>query len=162
MSIFLVDSVIFVSSLSRDPSHLAYSAIVFALFVVGINISLCHCVHYYYLHKLMVTLFFKVWYIVSKCSLIDVPLLPFSGETQKSLAYQFRVSRNLVCSIIPEVCQAIYQVQTPTYLKMPSTIEEWQQIASDYFSQWQFPMCIRALDRKRILVQKLANTGSQF
>lgn len=45
---------------------------------------------------------------------------------------------------------------------MPSTIEEWRQIASDYFSQWQFPMCIGALDGKRILIKKKANTGSQF
>ncbi|MPC71654.1 hypothetical protein E2C01_065939 [Portunus trituberculatus] len=65
---------------------------------------------------------------------------------QKSLAYQFPVSRNLVCRIIPEVCQAIYQVLKPTYLKMPSTTEEWQQIASNYYWQWLFPMCLGALD----------------
>ncbi|XP_045129971.1 uncharacterized protein LOC123515455 [Portunus trituberculatus] len=85
-----------------------------------------------------------------------------SGETQKSLAYQFWISRNLVCSIILEVCQAIYQVLKTTYLRMPNTTEEWRQIASDYFSQWQFPMCIGALDGKRVLVQKPANSGSKF
>ncbi|XP_045111040.1 uncharacterized protein LOC123504521 [Portunus trituberculatus] len=84
------------------------------------------------------------------------------GETQKSLAYQFRISRNLVCSIIPEVCQAIYQVLKTTYLCMPNTTEEWRQIASDSFSQWQFPMCIGALDGKRVLVQKPANSSSKF
>ncbi|XP_045126554.1 uncharacterized protein LOC123513458 [Portunus trituberculatus] len=51
-----------------------------------------------------------------------------SGETQKSLAYQFRISRNLVCSIIPEVCQAIYQVLKTTYLRMPNTTEEWRRL----------------------------------
>ncbi|XP_045132826.1 uncharacterized protein LOC123517062 [Portunus trituberculatus] len=85
-----------------------------------------------------------------------------TGEMQKSLAYQFPVSRNLVCRIIPEVCQAIYQVLKPTYLKMPSTTEEWQQIASNYYWQWLFPMCLGALDGKRILIQKPSNTGSQF
>lgn len=45
---------------------------------------------------------------------------------------------------------------------MPSTTEEWRQIASDYFTQWQFPMCIGALDGKRILLQKPNNTGSEF
>ena len=45
---------------------------------------------------------------------------------------------------------------------MPSTLEEWRQIASDYFSQWQFPNCIGELDGKRILIQKPANTGSEF
>lgn len=44
-----------------------------------------------------------------------------TGESQKSLVMQFKISRNLVCAIIPEVCRAIYEVLRPTYLKMPTT-----------------------------------------
>lgn len=45
---------------------------------------------------------------------------------------------------------------------MPNTMQEWNKIAGEYFSHWQFPMCIGAIDGKRILLEKPANSGSEF
>lgn len=78
------------------------------------------------------------------------------------MGVQFGVNPNHVCSIIPKVCQAIYQVLQPHYLKVPATQEEWHQIANDYFSQWNFPMCIGVLDGKRIVLEKTENSEAQF
>lgn len=35
-------------------------------------------------------------------------------------------------------------------------------MASEFYTQWNFPMCIGALDGKRILIQKPPNSGSNF
>lgn len=65
-------------------------------------------------------------------------------------------------SIIPSVCRAIYQVLKPDYLRLPSTQTEWQRVAADYYAQWHFPMCIGALDGKRVLISKPPHSGSEY
>ncbi|KAG0724486.1 hypothetical protein GWK47_040491 [Chionoecetes opilio] len=39
------------------------------------------------------------------------------GESRRSLEFQYRISRNLISSIIPEVCDALFEVLRGTYLK---------------------------------------------
>lgn len=68
----------------------------------------------------------------------------------------------MITDIIPEVCSAIYSVLKDAHLKLPSTSEEWKQVASDFNSYWNFPMCIGAMDGKRFLLRKPQNTGSEF
>lgn len=85
-----------------------------------------------------------------------------SGESYRSLSCQFRISHTLISSIVPSVCKAIYEVLGPRYISLPKTEEEWQKVASDFYTQWNFPMCIGALDGKRILIQKPINSGSGF
>lgn len=45
---------------------------------------------------------------------------------------------------------------------MPTTEEEWRKISHEYFAKWNFPICIGALDRKRVLLEKPTNSGSQY
>ncbi|XP_050707453.1 uncharacterized protein LOC126992692 [Eriocheir sinensis] len=85
-----------------------------------------------------------------------------TGESQASLACQFRISHNLISSIIPEVCRAIYQVLQPQYLHLPRNQSEWQHVASQYYARWNFPMCIGALDGKRVLISKPPRSGSEY
>ncbi|XP_066971926.1 uncharacterized protein [Macrobrachium rosenbergii] len=85
-----------------------------------------------------------------------------AGETQASLVCQFQISAPLISSISPEVFRAIYQVLKPTYFKLPTSGDEWHQVASSYYSQWNFPMCLGALDGKRVLIAKSPNTGSEY
>ncbi|XP_063602319.1 uncharacterized protein LOC134778434 [Penaeus indicus] len=85
-----------------------------------------------------------------------------TGETRRSLGFQYRISHSLITYIIPEVCSAIYSVLKDMYLKLPSTSEEWKQVASDFYSSWNFPMCIGAMDGKRFLMRKPENTGSEY
>ncbi|XP_045120471.1 uncharacterized protein LOC123509914 [Portunus trituberculatus] len=85
-----------------------------------------------------------------------------TGESQVSLAYQFRISHNLISSIIPSVCRAIYQALQPQYLYLPRNQSEWQHVASQYYARWNFPMCIGALDGKRVLISKPPCSGSEY
>lgn len=85
-----------------------------------------------------------------------------TGESQSSLSYQFRVSQNLISSIIPEVCTAIYHALQPKYMVVPATQEEWKNVAQGFNTHWNFPNCIGALDGKRVLLEKPPNAGSEF
>lgn len=43
---------------------------------------------------------------------------------------------------------------------MPTTQDEWNKIADDYYTQWQFPNCLGALDGKHITIRCPKNSGS--
>lgn len=45
---------------------------------------------------------------------------------------------------------------------MPSTKEEWENIAEDFGSMWQFWNCIGAIDGKHVVIVKPANSGSRY
>lgn len=44
--------------------------------------------------------------------------------------------------------------------KVPNTADEWEKIAADYFSRWNFPNCIGALDGKHIAMRCPRNSSS--
>ncbi|KAG0714513.1 Protein ANTAGONIST OF LIKE HETEROCHROMATIN PROTEIN 1 [Chionoecetes opilio] len=80
-----------------------------------------------------------------------------TGESQQSLSYQFRVSQPLISMIIPSVCTAIYEALQPDYMRVPTTQDEWRNVAAEFHRQWNYPNCLGACDGKRILVAKPAN-----
>lgn len=47
-------------------------------------------------------------------------------------------------------------------LQVPTTTEEWKQIAQDFYDQWNFPNCLGAIDGKHVAIKKPANTGSLY
>ena len=83
-----------------------------------------------------------------------------TGETYKSLSYQFRISTRAISYIIKEVCKAIVENMRNIYLKVPSSNEEWRIIAEKVERRWQFPNCIGAIDGKHIVMQPPGNSGS--
>lgn len=86
----------------------------------------------------------------------------FLGESKQSLGFTYRISPNLLTSVIPEVCEAIYEALQPMYLMMPNTEEKWSQVQAQYHFIWQFPNCIGALDGKRVLIAKPPKSGSTY
>ncbi|KAK4321236.1 hypothetical protein Pmani_007505 [Petrolisthes manimaculis] len=52
-----------------------------------------------------------------------------TGESRRSLEFQYRTSHCLISSIIPETCDAIFTSLKNDYLKLPTSSEEWQQVA---------------------------------
>ncbi|XP_047485914.1 protein ALP1-like [Penaeus chinensis] len=94
--------------------------------------------------------------------IISNTLLSCYRQSRRALAWSYRMSHNLIAAIIPEVCKAIYSVLKDSYLKLPTTSEEWQDVASGFHNLWNFPLCLGAMDGKRVLVRKPANSGSEY
>ena len=55
-----------------------------------------------------------------------------TGDSYKSLAYGFRVALNTIVSVVPEVCQAIYDHYHETAFKCPTTEEQWKEVAQGF------------------------------
>ena len=62
-----------------------------------------------------------------------------SGETFRSLAFQFRLGRTTVSRIIDEVVTAIKEEFGPEFLRTPKTTEEWLEISRKFEQRWNFP-----------------------
>ncbi|XP_065117492.1 uncharacterized protein [Paramisgurnus dabryanus] len=85
-----------------------------------------------------------------------------TGETFKSLRFQYRMGTSTISQIVFETCTALYQVMKDDFLKTPSTEGEWRTIAMDFERKWQFPHCLGALDGKHIYIQPPRKSGSLY
>ena len=85
-----------------------------------------------------------------------------TGESYKSLRYQYRISDSAISFFIKPVSDAIYNVLKGEYLKMPSTEAEWKDIANKTFQRWHFPNCFAAADGKHIQLMHPHNSGSLY
>lgn len=64
--------------------------------------------------------------------------------------------------IVPEVCQAIFDVLKDDHLRCASTPEEWLSISRLFEDRWQLPHCIGAADGKHIRILHPKHSGSEF
>ena len=85
-----------------------------------------------------------------------------TGSSQQTLSYSFRLGRMTVSNIIKDVCDAIYDVLSPIYLKPPASVDEWKCISNDFETLWDMPHVIGAIDGKHIPIDCPKGTGSQF
>lgn len=72
-----------------------------------------------------------------------------TGDSMQTIAFSYRMGHSMVCTIIPETCDAIWHTLAAEYLKSPSTPEDWKRISESYGRIWNFPHCIGAIDGKR-------------
>ena len=100
--------------------------------------------------------------IEPKCRLTLTLRFLATGETFRSLALQFRISRAAISYIVTEVCWAITKNMQSMYLKTPSTADEWERISSKFNERWEFPNCLGAIDGKHVVMQPPPESGSQF
>ena len=61
-----------------------------------------------------------------------------TGESFRSFHFQFRISRPPISYIVTEVREAITKKLGPSYLKVPSSEQEWLQIAKQFEEKWIF------------------------
>ena len=85
-----------------------------------------------------------------------------TGESYRSLRFQFRISTPAISYIINDVCSAVNTNLAPLFLKFPSTVEEWKEISRKFEERWQFPNCIGAIDGKHIVMQPPPDAGSHY
>ena len=98
---------------------------------------------------------------VQECLVLTLRYLA-TGDSQQSQSFNFCIGRATVCHIINETCDGIWNALQETYLKSPSTIENWKSIAAGFETKWNFPHCLGALDGKHVAIDCPKNAGSIF
>ncbi|XP_050676764.1 uncharacterized protein LOC126973480 [Leptidea sinapis] len=84
-----------------------------------------------------------------------------TGDSYSSLQYLFRVTKQSISRIVPEVCDAIIEALSD-YVKIPSTEEEWLAISKEFENKWNFPHAIGAMDGKHVMLQAPINSGTDY
>ncbi|XP_071578129.1 uncharacterized protein [Temnothorax nylanderi] len=83
------------------------------------------------------------------------------GDSILSKHTEFRIGKSTVRAIIPETCQAIWEVLQPIFL--PAMDENsWKKVADGFLEKWQFSNCIGAIDGKHVRIKAPPMSGSQY
>ncbi|KAK2725777.1 hypothetical protein QYM36_000310 [Artemia franciscana] len=84
-----------------------------------------------------------------------------TGESKRSLSYQYLIGRSTVTLIVAETTEAIRTSMKSQCLK-PPTQSTFQTIADKFMRRWDFPNCIGAIDGKYIRLRCPENSGSTY
>ncbi|XP_023311337.1 uncharacterized protein LOC111691985 [Anoplophora glabripennis] len=84
-----------------------------------------------------------------------------TGDSFTSLQYLFRITKQAISKIIPDVSEAIIDGLKED-VKIPTSVKEWMKAENDFNKLWNFPHAIGALDGKHILLQCPFNSGTEF
>lgn len=85
-----------------------------------------------------------------------------TGESFKSLSYQFRISLAAVSYIIKGCCRAINERLQHIFIKVPDSSAKWQQISEKFEQRWNYPHALGAIDGKHVRIVKPDNGGSYY
>ena len=115
--------------------------------------------------------------LIAKCGRGREPITPSErltiplrylaiGESQKSLAFSFRVGRTTVCNIFnKETCHEIWRALSDTYLNPPPPLQnqqDWKNIGHEFFKEWDFHNCLGVLNGKHIAIEFPGYSGSEY
>lgn len=85
-----------------------------------------------------------------------------TGDAYRSLSYGFRVAANTLVTVIPEVCQAIFDHYHDKVMKCPTTPKEWKDVADAFSEKWNFHHCCGAIDGKHVRIQAPPRSGGRY
>lgn len=85
-----------------------------------------------------------------------------TGCSQTALSFSYRQGISTVHYCLVETCVAIWEALMPSYVRPPTTEEEWQSVSRQFERHWNFPNCVGAIDGKHVLIQAPAKAGSSF
>ncbi|KAG8221862.1 hypothetical protein J437_LFUL003238, partial [Ladona fulva] len=84
-----------------------------------------------------------------------------TGESYRSLAFQFRISHSWISTFVPIVLKAICQRLMKEAIPQLNE-NRLKQAAEEFYKLWNFPNCCGALDGKHIRIVKPKNSGSLY
>ncbi|XP_040210555.1 putative nuclease HARBI1 [Rana temporaria] len=85
-----------------------------------------------------------------------------TGRSLQDLKFSTGISPQALGLIIPDTCSAIIQVLQDDYMRLPSTPQEWQTVAAEFETRWNFPNCGGAIDGKHVRIVPPPRSGSEF
>lgn len=85
-----------------------------------------------------------------------------TGDSYKSLHYNFLVGHSTVGRIILNTCEAIIAEYQEEVMSCPSSPEEWLEVADGYATRWNFQNCLGALDGKHVALKCPPGSGSEY
>lgn len=84
-----------------------------------------------------------------------------TGETFRSLAFQYRVHRSTIGRIVDKCFDGIIKNFLEKAIPTPTTASLQQNI-DNFFAKWNFPNCVGAIDGKHIRIKCPPRAGSSF
>ena len=85
-----------------------------------------------------------------------------TGDSMQTISFSYRAGHSTVCGIIDSVCDALWDVLSPEYLRRLPSQEEWKKVSEGFENVWNLPHCMGAIDGKHIVIQAPTNSGSTF
>lgn len=83
------------------------------------------------------------------------------GDSYKTIAFSYRLGHSTVQNIVLEVCNAINNNLLSEFIPTPNQCD-WKKIAKDFWTMWNFPNCLGALDGKHVVIESPAKSGSLY
>ncbi|PNF18923.1 hypothetical protein B7P43_G18066, partial [Cryptotermes secundus] len=100
--------------------------------------------------------------ITPEARIVATLRFPATRRSFEDLKFATIKSPQALDKIIPETCKAIYKALKQEYLKFVTSSIEWQKIAKDFQSMWNFRNCGGSLEGKRVAIVKPADEGSYY
>ena len=84
-----------------------------------------------------------------------------TGESQTSIAIQYKIATCTVHKILSLTLPAIWKALQPIVLATP-TADNWRRLAAEFELFWQLPFCSGAVDGKHVTMDCPNNSGSTY
>lgn len=84
-----------------------------------------------------------------------------TGDSYQTIAFSYRLGHSTVHAIVQEVCYAIINKLLRVYIPTPQK-NDWEHISQRFWTAWNFPNCLGALDGKHIEIVAPDNSGSNY
>ena len=85
-----------------------------------------------------------------------------TGNSYRSLAFDFRVAHNTISKFVPEVCQAICDELEPEVFHTPNDPPGWRAVAERFERRWNYPHACGAIDGKHIAIKNPPRSGTLY
>ena len=72
------------------------------------------------------------------------------------------MARNIICLLIPKVCEAIVEEYKDEVLQCPANPEEWNKVGEVFRKKWNIPHAVGAIDGKHVAIRKPAKSCSLY
>ena len=94
---------------------------------------------------------------------LQVTLRYLSGPASfRVLEDIFRILKSTLSSMIPDVCEALWDELHQEYIVLPQNSDSWLSKAKEFEENWQYPHALAALDGKHVEVQAFKNSGEGY